>query len=120
MYVLSKLTGAQEYNFYAENTAEGVNQVTCSIHINGGANLADKHFITPDGVITEITEEQAARLKTHPVFKQHEANGYIKIVNTQKEAEEAKKDTEEGDNSSPLTPKKYAKEGRKAPKTTEG
>ena len=72
MYVLSKLTGAQDYNFYAEGTAPGVNQVTCTIHINGGANLADKHFITPDGIITEITEEQAERLKTHPVFIQHE------------------------------------------------
>ena len=78
-YVISKLTGAQDYNFYVPGTGEGVNLVSCTIHVNGGANVADKHFITPDGVITELTDEQAERLKTHPVFSLHEKNGFVKI-----------------------------------------
>ena len=117
MYVLSKLTGAQDYSFYAKDTAVGVNQVICTIHINGGTNLADKHFITPDGVVTEITEEQAERLRTHPIFALHEKNGFVKIVSSEKSAEKAKKDTQEEDKSAPMTPKKYHREGRKAPKS---
>ena len=115
-YVVSKLTGAQDYNFYVPGTGEGVNLVSCTIHINGGANVADKHFITPDGVITEITEDQAERLKTHPVFSIHEKNGFVKIVDTEKNAEKAKKDLEDEDSGAPLTPKKYKAEGKKAPK----
>lgn len=115
-YVISKLTGAQDYNFYVPGTGEGVNLVSCTIHINGGANVADKHFITPDGVITEITEDQAERLKTHPVFSIHEKNGFVKIVDTEKNAEKAKKDLEDEDSGAPLTPKKYKAEGKKAPK----
>ncbi|MBO5810415.1 MAG: hypothetical protein J6R32_06265 [Bacteroidales bacterium] len=116
-YVVSKLTGAQDYNFYVPGTGQGVNLISCTIHINGGANLADKHFITADGVITELTDEQAERLKTHPVFAIHEKNGFVKIVDTEKTADKAKKDLEDEDKSAPLTPKKYANEGKRAPKT---
>lgn len=116
-YVVSKLTGAQDYNFYVPGTGEGVNQISCTIHVNGGANLADKHFITSDGVMTEISDEQAERLKTHPVFAIHEKNGFVKIVDTERSADKAKKDLSEEDKSAPLTPKKYAAEGKKSPKT---
>lgn len=115
-YVLSKLTGAQDYNFYVPGTGSGVNLVSCTIHINGGSNLADKHFITPDGVITELTDEQAERLKTHPVFAIHEQNGFVKIVDSERTAEKEKKNLEVADKSSPMTPEKYAAEGKKAPR----
>ena len=114
-YVISKLTASQDYNFYSV-TEGGRNQLTCTIHVNGGTNLADRHFITPDGVITEVSDEQAERLKTHSVFQLHEKNGFVKIVTSESNAEKAKKELEEEDKSSPMTPKKYEKEGKKSPK----
>lgn len=114
-YVVSKLTSSQDYNFYSLNEG-GRSQITCTIHVNGGTNLADKHFITPDGIITELSDEQAERLSSHPVFQIHEKNGFVKIVSTESNAKKAKSELEAEDKSAPMTPKKYEKEGKKSPK----
>ena len=121
MIVLSTLTSAQDYVFYRKGGEEGVNQVVDIIHLNGNSNVADRNFVTPHGVVTTLTEAQVEKLRTHPVFKQHVDNGFVKILMSEKksETEKAKADLEPEDKSAPLTPKKYSSRGKKTPTSGE-
>lgn len=49
-----------------------------SILVAGGAGIPDKHFLTPQGVVTAVTEEDLAQLKKNRVFDLHSKNGYLK------------------------------------------
>lgn len=105
-YILSTLTSAQDYTFYdVHNNA--FNRAEKIIHINGGANVADKHFITKDGIMTEISDSDLELLQTHPVFKMHMQKGFIKILKNEKEENKAKQDMQIADGSAPLTPESY-------------
>lgn len=48
------------------------------ILVAGGANVPNKHFVTPQGVVTSVTEEDLALLKKNRVFDLHSKNGYLK------------------------------------------
>lgn len=115
--VLSTLTSAQDYTFYQKGGEDGVNQPVRTIHLNGGANLADQHFVTKDGVVTDLSDADIEMLKTHPVFQLHVNNGFVRILNTPTEETKAKTDMEAEDKSAPLTPAKYEKRGKKSPKS---
>lgn len=114
-FVTSKLAAPVNYTFY-ELGANKINRAVDTITINGGADVINKKTLdTPSGVVTELTDEQLDKLKTHPVFKEHLQNGYITIVSTEKEAKKVEADLKE-DNSKQLTPKDYTKKGKKTPK----
>lgn len=118
-YVLSTLTAAQDYSFYTKSI-DGVQRVEKVIHINGGANVANKHFVTKDGVMTELTDEDVGLLESHPVFKLHKENGYVKIFKSEKDESRVLLDMEKADASAPLTPATYEKKGKRKPKTERG
>lgn len=112
-FILSTLTSAQDYTFYNPDHGNAFNQPIKTIHINGGSNVADKHFITAQGVLTQISDEDLKLLETHEVFKKHVENGFVKVIKNEKAKEEAKADMEQADNSAPLTPESYKKKGKK-------
>lgn len=114
-YVASTLSADVNYCAYGR-TPTGNNEVRRSVLIKGQANVADKHFITKDGVTTKVSNEELAFLRENPVFKMHEARGFVKICATESRAENTK-DLEKKDASAPLTPKDYEVQGKKAPKT---
>ena len=114
-YIANTLSTDVNYCFYGR-TPTGSNEVRRSILISGKANVADKHFITRDGVTTKVTNEELEQLKKHPVFQKHLENGFIKISATEGRAENVK-DLEKKDKSAPLTPKDYVEQGKEAPKT---
>ena len=119
-YLTSRLAAGVDYTFY-EKGANGINQVVDVISVNGGADVINKKSLdTPYGVVTQIDDERLAKLKTHPVFKQHLKEGYIVINTVEKEAEKIAKDENNNlkqDNSKQLTDKDYTKKGRKKPTT---
>jgi len=53
--------------------------VVSDVLVKGGAGVANDRLITPRGVVTEITEEQAEALRANPVFAMHEKNGFVQI-----------------------------------------
>lgn len=114
-YIASTMSADVKYCVYGK-TPTGSQEVRRSIIILGKANVADKHFITKDGAVTKVSNEELALLKEHPVFKMHEANGFIKVCATESRAENveelAKKDA-----SAPKTPNDYKAQGKEAPKT---
>lgn len=115
-YILSKLANSQIYTQYAKGT-NNLNIPTSRIEIKGGADVTDKNFVTPEGVITKITAQELDILKANRDFQSHLEKGHVKYFGTnpniEKEAPKLEKD-----NSKPLTPDDYTKQGKKAPKVT--
>lgn len=115
-FITSKMATGVTYAFYTQG-ANKINVVTDEITINGGADVINKKTLeTPSGVVTELTDEQLEKLKSHPLFKTHLANGFITILSTEKEAKKADKDLNK-DASKQLTPEDYEVKGKKKPKT---
>lgn len=107
-FVTSKMAAGVKYAFYAQNENK-INVVTDVIEIKGGADVINKRSLdTPQGVVTELTDEQIDKLKSHPVFKIHLANGAVAILGTEKEAKKAETELEE-DKSSQIKPADYEK-----------
>lgn len=107
-FVTSKLAAGVDYTFYKKNESK-INIVVDTIHINGGADVVNKKTLdTPQGVVTELTDEQLDKLKSHPIFQQHLQGGYVVIQSTEKEAKKAEQDLEK-DKSAQITPEDYEK-----------
>lgn len=107
-FVTSRLATGVDYTFYKQNESK-INIVVDTIHVNGGADVVNKRTLdTPQGVVTELTDEQLDKLKSHPVFQQHLKGGYVVIQSTEKEAQKAKAHLEK-DKSAQITPEDYEK-----------
>lgn len=103
-YVYSTLTCDNAYTVY-EKTTGGLTIPKAEVVINGGTGLANKHLITPLGMVTNITDDELAMLKENPVFIEHVKNGFL-IVQEGGKAEDAEKvasDMSTDSGSSPLT-----------------
>lgn len=75
-----------------------------SVHIKGGAGVANDRLITPRGVVTEITEEEAEYLRANTVFQLHEQNGFVEISDVSIDPDKAAANLEGRDQSAPLVP----------------
>lgn len=106
-YVFSTLTAGQDYTLYEVNPS-GVNMVKAVVSIKGGANLPDKHLITPLGVVTEVTDDELAILNRIDDFKRHKELGFITVQERKDDVEAVVADMEQRDESAPLTPNDYA------------
>lgn len=88
---------------------DGENNVVKSVLVKGGAHLASSlgdGLVTPRGVATQITDEEAEFLKTVPLFITHEKNGFVLIDSAQKDADAvAKANLADNDKSKPKTKK---------------
>lgn len=105
-FVTSKMAAPVTYAFYTQG-ANKINIVTDEITVNGGADVINKRSLeTPAGVVTELPDEKIDKLKSHPVFKMHLANGAVAILGSEKEAKKADKELEK-DKSSQITPEDY-------------
>jgi len=94
------------YTFYKKLDGVG-NVVEHEVRIEGGANLADKNVITPRGVMTAISDDDAELLKDHPVYKMHNANGFVTIEDRKFDIERVVSDLTSKDASAPLVPEDF-------------
>lgn len=92
-YVYSTLSSDQTYCQYQKKLdPKKIPQILERIFINGKANVVNKNtFITPKGVVTEITDEQLKILETIPAFKNHKEAGFIKVDTSQTDPEKVAK-----------------------------
>lgn len=114
-YILSSLTNDQLYTQWIKNG--NVLSVGKQILIYGGANVSNrKTLITPNGVSTEVSDEDLAILKTIPCFIDHLEKGYLKIMNVSKyKAQDEAEKMDNKDKSAQVTPEDYEKQGKKKP-----
>lgn len=112
-FVFSTLSTDMSYTFYVKGGGD-IPIKERSVNIKGGANVANDRIITPLGVMTEIEDEEAALLKDHPVFKMHEANGFVVVETRKADPDKAAKNMSKKDKSAPITPEDY-EDGKDAP-----
>lgn len=113
-YVFSTLTSDNRYTFYADGGAD-MKVASRDILVKGGHGIANDRLITPLGVATEVTAEEAAALKEHPLFKLHMENGFVTIQDKKADPEKVAADLQGADGSAPLTPAKYKRKSKDDP-----
>lgn len=107
-YVYSRLANSQVYTQWIKGVSDGTLAKGMEVHIKGGAGIASKHMITPSGVVTEVTQEEAEFLANDHHFKLHQSNGFVTIEKAKHEVEKVVGDMGgEADKSAPLTPSDY-------------
>lgn len=115
-YVYSTLTSDTVYTF-----GGGVGVAPSKeILVKGGHGVASKHFITPQGVVTHLTDADAELLATHPVFQLHAKNGFVVIDSKKTDTENVAALMQGRDKSAPITPQDYELAGKEAPKVNKG
>lgn len=105
-YVYSTMTTGVRYVQYSKSVND-MPVVESFVDIAGGANLPDKHLVTPRGVVTKVTDEQLALLEQNPLFKRHKENGFIIVDSVKVDPEVKASDMEQRDDSSPLVPEDF-------------
>lgn len=113
-FVVSKLSSDVEYSFYATFAEKNFvrNHVKKTILIKGGAGVVNSRtLIAPDGkgVFTEVSDEEIEMLKTHPVFKKHEARGFVAVVASEK-SNVGETEMQQEDDGAQLTAEDFADE----------
>lgn len=85
-FVYSTLAASTAYVFWTES--EGGQKVEKHrITVKGGSGVANKNLITPIGVATRISEEDAKLLAEHPLFKRHQQKRFVRIEPIEKDPE---------------------------------
>ena len=79
------------------------------VFIKGGANLADKHFYTPRGVATSLTEEQYNAIKDSRIFQALENAGLFSVSKKETDANKAAKNMTKKDKSAPKAKEDFEK-----------
>ena len=117
-YVASKLSFDQKFVFYAKGDVRAPAVEIGSVVVRGRQNVRDPHTLVmpTSGAITEVTDEDAARLVADPMFADYRKNGMMEILNTGGDAKRAAKDLAEKDGAAQLTESDFKKKGRRAPK----
>ena len=114
-YVFSTLTADQAYTIWEKGGGDlPVGRSICVI--KGGANVANKHFVTRRGVATQVTDAQLEALNKCDAYLRHKKAGYITEDKQPVEVDRAVANMNPRDGSAPLTDKDFTKEGKPAPK----
>lgn len=115
-YIFSTLSNDQHYSSWV-NAGESGKMIEKQVLIKGGANVMNRHFLTPQGVPTQVSDEELQFLENNAMFKRHKGRGFITVESKKYDAEKVASGMKNRDLSSPLTPADYAGRGKAAPKT---
>ena len=113
-YVYSTASTNVEYAQYGKAEGNAPAPVLRRVVVKGGANVANKHVITPYGVVTKVSDEDAAFLATDPNFLRHQKAGHVKLETHNVDPEVVAANMTGRDRSAPLVEADF--EPGKAPK----
>lgn len=117
-YVASTLSAPTEYTGWSTG-GNDVPRAARSVTIAGGAGVATKNLITPHGVITRVSDEDALFLLENKVFQMHRDNGYVQILDSKPEdADAVAADMNGKDPSAPITESDYEQDPKQKAPTT--
>lgn len=116
-FIYSTLTADNKYSGYQKGGGD-IPSVTWEVLVKGGTGVANNRLITPQGVVTEVTDEELARLKENVIFNRHVENGFIVISDKREDPEKVAADMTGRDPSAPLVDADFEVEGKKAPTHT--
>ncbi len=120
-YVYSTLTASTDYCVWMPG-GNDLPTAGRSIVIKGGTGIAikgatSKDFITPYGIVTQVTDEELALLEADDAFKLHVKRGYIRVERTKIDPEKVAANMASRDGSSPLVPQDFAENEQPKTKT---
>jgi hypothetical protein len=81
-----------------------------SVTIKGGANLADKHLHTPNGVATEVSDDDLAFLMGNDAFMKAVKSGYMVVDRNKANLDSVVNDMKPKDGSAPKVPGDFEKD----------
>ncbi len=122
-HIASTMTSDVKYTRWVSNPG-GINtkkEIAKKDHvlIKGGHGVAQRQnnggLVTPQGVITAVSDDELAFLKDDEVFKTHLKHGHVKILTpaaAKADPEKVSKDMEQSDKSAPLTDSDFERNGR--------
>lgn len=106
-YVYSTATCGTDYHIYEDTGNRDLAVVKKKISINGGHGVANKNFVTPQGVVTIVSDEDLELLEKDYHFRKHVEAGFITVQKRKTEPEKVAADMKDKDLSAPLTPKDF-------------
>lgn len=113
-YVYSTLTASNNYTGYTERGNDRP-LVSKQVLIAGGHGVSNKHFMTPMGVVTAVSDEDLEFLENNPEFKAHKERGFIKVQKKKVETERVAADMVTRDKSAPVVPQDYNEQSEAKP-----
>lgn len=112
-FVISTLTADTRYTNWKHSS--GINMPDGDVLVRGGAGISlrdGSRVVTPLGVQTEVSDEDATFLAEHPHFKAHKKAGFVQICDSSQVPDKAAKDMAT-DASAPKTDKDVAADNKK-------
>ena len=100
-YVYSTLACDNVYDAFGP-AVDGVANHKGGILIRGGFGVMTKALVTPRGAVTQVTDEEHARLVGDSVFQLHMKNGFITVEQSSAPAEAVAAHMNQADPSRPL------------------
>lgn len=101
LYVYSTLATDMAYTNHEKGGAD-LPIALPPVFIKGGAGVANDRLVTPRGVVTEISEEQAEYLQSNSIFQLHQKNGFVMIDTASVDPDKMAADMQGRDNSAPI------------------
>lgn len=115
VHIFSTLANPQKFVVYTPPAEVGMLPVVArEVLIRGGAGIASKNLITPQGVHTAITQDEYDAIAELPHFKKFVESGHIRVERKQYDIDKMISDMNPRDPGGPLTPADYentAKDG---------
>jgi hypothetical protein len=114
VYIYSTLSNDQLYTNYTA-VADSPNKLPIkgsTILVKGKANILDKRFFTPQGVVTKVSAEDLSELRRNKVFNLHVANGFITVSEAKADPDIVAADMTGRDKSAPDTAESLLAEGK--------
>lgn len=116
VHVFSTLANPQKIVVWSKPPENGMlPQPLREVLIRGGAGIASKNLITPQGVHTAITQEEYDAIADTQHFKQFIESGHFRVERKEYDIDKMVGDMNSRDPGGPLTPADYektAKDGR--------
>jgi hypothetical protein len=109
IFIVSKASTDMAFVKYSEAAKNGIPKIVKKVVIKGGANVAQKKtFITPQGVVTRVSSEDLEFLLSNSDFLRVQANGFMSVINDDRDMDRAAKDMTPKDKSAPKVAADYA------------
>lgn len=109
-YVYSTLSCDNVYARYSKPTDKNaLPMIEKRVLIKGGNAVIRKDFVTPYGVMTEVTDAEMEILEKDYCFNEHRKNGFIKVEKKEAPTKKVVKDMKEKDNSAQKVPSDFQK-----------
>jgi len=103
-YVYSTQTCGMHYAEYEKSSSKDIAKIIKKVLIKGGHGVANKHFLTPKGVVTTVSDEDMEFLLKSEAFNRHLKAGFMSYDKKEVLPEIKAANMKDKDGSAPLTP----------------